>query len=91
MLKLLFFYRPDCQVCVKMNPILEDLQNEFKDQLTIEKINVNTDPDLALEYHVNAVPYLILLDEKDKILDIRVGLQPYNLLKSFITNNLKEV
>lgn len=68
MIKILDFYADWCVPCKKLAPILEELQNEM--QLTIEKINVELEPEKADDYAVRNIPTLLIY--KDDILKATV-------------------
>lgn len=58
-----------------MEPILEELEKEFKDKVEIVKINVDEDPVQAQKYGVMSIPtYLVLKDNKE--VNRRIGFTP---------------
>lgn len=58
-----------------MEPILEELEKEFKDKVEIVKINVDEDPVQAQKYGVMSIPtYLVLKDDKE--VNRRIGFTP---------------
>ena len=46
-------------------PVLEELSAELGDQLTITKLNVDENPDIAMRYSVMSIPTLLLFDGGD--------------------------
>lgn len=60
--KLVFvdFYAPWCAPCRKMMPMIDSLKIEYKDKITIVKINVDASKKLMKEVGIVGVPYLVL-------------------------------
>ena len=55
------FYSDFCVPCKKLSPILGDLEDQYGDQLTVGKINVSYETELAHEYEVKATPTLLFI------------------------------
>lgn len=60
---LVDFYAPWCGPCQLMARILEQVNAEMKQQLRVVKINTDNYPQLASEYHVQALPTLVLFKD----------------------------
>lgn len=64
------FFSETCGPCRRMAPILDEIGEEYADRLSVVKISINSDPDLAIEYGVQYVPTMIFLrngEELDRI------------------------
>ena len=57
---LVDFYEPWCGPCQMMAPILEQVNEQLKQQLRIVKINTGNYPKLGTKYHISALPTLVL-------------------------------
>lgn len=57
---LVDFYADWCGPCKVMAPILAELKNNMKDNLTVIKVDVDKNPQAANAYQVQGVPTLIL-------------------------------
>lgn len=89
--KLVFvdFYAPWCAPCRKMMPMMDILKTEYKDKVTIVKINVDASKKLMKELGIVSVPYLVLY-RKGIILFSQNGLiEKQELEKVFNENYIK--
>lgn len=57
---LVDFYADWCAPCRMMPPILKEVKDHFGDQLTVLKIDVDKNPQVAATYQVRGIPTLIL-------------------------------
>lgn len=69
------FWAPWCRPCVAMQPTLDFLGEKLRDRVKIQKVNVDEQPDLAVQYGVRSVPTLVLADAGVEKLRI-VGARP---------------
>ncbi len=69
---LVDFYADWCPPCRMMTPALERLAAEFEGKLTIGKIDVDVNQDIAIQYGVMAMPTLALF-KGGKMVDRMVG------------------
>lgn len=61
------FYADWCGPCKMMNPILKEVKDTLGDAISIIKINVDTNQNLAEKYQVRGVPTLILFKESKQL------------------------
>ena len=54
-----------CPPCKMIAPVLEEMASELGDQVTITKLNVDENPDIAMRYGVMSIPTLLLFDGGD--------------------------
>lgn len=59
---LVDFYADWCGPCKMVGPVLEELDAE-NDQLTVVKVNVDNEFDLASKYGVQSIPNMIFFKE----------------------------
>ena len=71
MKKILYFSAAWCGPCKTLGPIVESLAG----QINYQKIDVDNNQDLSIQYGVRNIPTLILLDENGEVKGRKVGLQ----------------
>jgi thioredoxin 1 len=72
---LVYFWAEWCGRCKTIEPVLEELADQYADRVKIGKINIDDQSSLATEYGVRAVPTLLLL-RQGQVADQIVGLRP---------------
>ena len=60
---LVDFWAEWCGPCKMIAPVLEDIANENKGKLSIAKLNVDDNPDVARRYEVLSIPTLLVFQE----------------------------
>ncbi|TSC66101.1 MAG: thioredoxin 1 [Microgenomates group bacterium Gr01-1014_80] len=74
-IQLLDLWASWCGPCRMMEPILEEIEKEYKDKVEILKINVDENPQKASELGVMSIPtYVVLKDGKE--VNRRIGFTP---------------
>lgn len=57
---LVDFWATWCGPCRMVGPILEELASEMASQLTIAKLDVDQEPEVAMRYGVMSIPTMVL-------------------------------
>ncbi len=54
------FWAEWCGPCKTISPILSELADELSGQVTVAKVNVDDNPELAMRYNVMSIPTLLV-------------------------------
>lgn len=81
---LVDFWAPWCGPCRMQGPVLEELAAELDGKALVAKVNVDQEPELAMQFQVSSIPTLLLFDQ-GKVVEQRVGLTPKQALENMIT------
>lgn len=84
---LVDFWATWCGPCRALGPIIEEVADQFKNQVNVSKINIDENPKVTAQYGVMSIPTLILFKE-GKPLDRLVGLVPKERLEEFVKKAL---
>ena len=76
-----------CGPCKQLDPILEDIAVENKDSLKIFKLNIDQNPITPQKFGVRGIPTIMLFN-KGKLIDTKVGSLPKTALETWIKSNL---
>jgi thioredoxin 1 len=77
-----------CGPCKMLNPILEELAEEWENQLAIRKLDVDQNQNTAMQYGVMGVPTLILFKD-GKIAERTTGYKPKKQLTKLFQPHLE--
>jgi thioredoxin len=75
--KLLMFdlYADWCMPCRMLSPILNKISSDMQASVTIFKINIDKNPDVASLFQVSGIPFVVLVKDK-KAVQSFMGVQP---------------
>lgn len=58
---LVDFWATWCGPCKMIAPVIEDLADEYEAELKVGKVNVDEEPGLAAQFHISAIPTLMIV------------------------------
>lgn len=74
-LVLVDFWKPHCGPCEVLGTILEQVQAEFGDRISVLKMNAEESIDITVQYRITAAPTLLFV-KGGQILDKYTGVFP---------------
>lgn len=81
-LVILDFGAINCGPCKILNNILEEIENENKN-ITVGKVNIEENPDIAIKFGVMTVPTMVILKENKTIQKVN-GLKDKEFIEKLI-------
>ncbi len=83
---LVDFWAPWCAPCLKLNPVLDALAEEYGDRLRFVKLNSDDNPETTRNYNVQSMPTLTVF-RKGQVIGQLVGARA----KFTLRNELDEI
>jgi thioredoxin 1 len=75
------FWSPRCPPCQVMGGLLDEIGPDYVGQVKIFKLNVDQNPETAIQYRVQSIPTVFFFNQ-GKPVDRIVGLLPLNPLRA---------
>ena len=83
---LVDFWAEWCAPCRALGPIIESLSAEYEGRVTIAKLDVDANQQVAMQYGIRSIPTVMLFD-KGQIVDTFIGVRA----KGDYENGLRKV
>ncbi len=80
---LVDFWAEWCGPCRMIAPALEELATEAEDVLTVAKVDVDSEAELAARFGVSSIPTLVLFDGGEEVHRVSGAMSKSELLKAF--------
>ncbi|PJE69666.1 MAG: thioredoxin [Candidatus Staskawiczbacteria bacterium CG10_big_fil_rev_8_21_14_0_10_38_10] len=84
---LVDFWAQWCMPCSVLGPILEKLTEEYKEKLTLAKVDLDAAPLVSQKYRIEQIPTVILFKEGKPISGF-IGVRPEPIIKNWLEQNL---
>ncbi|HOG38672.1 MAG TPA: thioredoxin [bacterium] len=65
-------WAPWCGPCRMISPILEEISNEYSDEIIVAKCNVDENPTITLQYSIRNIPAVLFFKNGD-VIDRMIG------------------
>lgn len=72
---LVDFWAAWCGPCRMVGPILDEIQTENPDKITVLKLNVDENPNLAMQYQITSIPAMKVFS-KGEVEKTIIGAKP---------------
>lgn len=82
MKQLIYFTAPWCGPCRQLGPIMQ----EVSQQVSVQKVDVDSNPDLAQKYGIRNIPTVVLTSEGVEVTR-KVGLNPKQIYLNMYNEN----
>ena len=84
---LVDFWAEWCGPCKMIAPTLDALAEDYKDRVSIFKLNVDDNKNIPVQYSIRGIPCLILF-KNGEVAGMQVGAQSKSQLSAFLDANL---
>ena len=86
-LVLVDFWAAWCPPCRRLAPTIDALAADYEGRLSVAKVDVDGNPELAQRYGIQSIPTLILFRD-GRAVDKRLGALPKDDLRDFVAARL---
>jgi thioredoxin 1 len=81
------FWATWCGPCRMISPILDEVEEEMPDKITVVKVNVDDADEIATQFRIMSIPTLLFF-KNGQMVDKTVGAMPKHALIERINANL---
>ena len=81
------FWATWCGPCRMLSPLLDEVEAEMGDKITVVKVNVDDADEIAMRYRIMSIPTLLFF-KNGQVVDKTVGAMPKSTLVDKINANL---
>ena len=86
---LVDFYATWCGPCRMLAPIIEEIEEEYSDRVSVAKVDVDECGEIAAKYGINAIPALLVFKNKD-LVETSVGFMAKDGIKELLDGVLSK-
>jgi thioredoxin 1 len=75
------FWAEWCGPCRAVSPILDQIGEEYADKISVVKLNVDENPQMAMKYQITSIPAMMVFQNGEVVKTI-IGAKPKPALES---------
>ena len=76
-----------CGPCKLVAPLMDQLAEEYGDQVTVVKLDVDTNKPVAKRFGIKSIPAVLFFKQGEQV-DTVIGAKPYSEFKTTLTKHL---
>ena len=84
---LVDFWAPWCGPCRMVAPVVEEIADQYKEQIKVVKLNTDENPTIASQYGIRSIPTLMIFKGGQRV-DMVVGAVPKTTLATTLEKYL---
>lgn len=81
------FWAEWCGPCKKLSPVIEEIAEEMGEQITVAKVDVDSQRTLGAMYQVLSIPTVMIFKDGEKVEEFQ-GVRPKDDIVEMITDQL---
>jgi thioredoxin 1 len=86
-LSVVDFWAEWCGPCRAIGPVIEELSTEYAGKVNIGKVNVDSNPEVSMNYGITSIPAILFI-KNGEIIDKQIGAVPKSVLDKKIQAHL---
>ncbi len=80
---LVDFWASWCGPCMMLAPVIEEIAEDYADEVKVGKVNVDEEPELSAQFGIESIPTLLLF-RNGSIENKMVGYRPKNDIEAML-------
>lgn len=80
---LVDFWASWCGPCMMLAPVIEEIAEDYEDEVAVGKVNVDEEPELSAKYGIESIPTLLLF-KNGAVVKKSVGYLPKNSIEEML-------
>jgi thioredoxin 1 len=84
---LVDFWAPWCGPCRMVGPVVDEIADQYGENLKVVKVNTDENPQIASQYGIRSIPTLMIFKGGEKV-DMVVGAVPKTTLSTTVEKYL---